>query len=315
MSLLEPGGAAPRRAHVARGRWRVFAATLFWGLSGSLARYMFRDRHLPPLVVVEMRLVTATLVLGAWLALRRPAALRIRRRDIGYIATLGIFGVAAVQASYFLAVASLGVGVAIVLQYLAPSLIVLYDTLRGVRVRPALLLAVIGALAGTALVAGDPGPIARHAAPWQWATGLVAALSWAFYIVFSKRALARYAPQTVLFHTFLIAAFVMGIVTPPWRIVAAGYGPDVWLLFLAIGLGSTLVPFALFYSGLKDLAPAPAALIANLEPVIAVLGAWAILGEGLKLTQWIGAALVLIAAVAASLDVSSTRDAAAPPPA
>ena len=48
----------------ARGRALVSAATVFWGTSATLARFVFRDRHVPPLSVVEQRLLIAVSLLG-----------------------------------------------------------------------------------------------------------------------------------------------------------------------------------------------------------------------------------------------------------
>ena len=48
-------GSGGRRERVI-GRWLVFAATVFWASTATLARFVFRDRHVPPLTVVELRL-------------------------------------------------------------------------------------------------------------------------------------------------------------------------------------------------------------------------------------------------------------------
>jgi drug/metabolite transporter (DMT)-like permease len=292
-------------ADAARGRWLVFGATLFWGTSATLARFVFRDRHVPALTAVELRLLISVALLGPWLAWRRPAALRVSRADWGYFLVLGLFGVAAVQGTYYYAISVLGVGLAILIQYLAPALIVSYDALRGARVRPVTVVALASALIGIAMLVGnlDPATLrARpiHARPLDWAVGFGAAVSFAFYVVFSKRGLRRYAPETVLFYTFLVAGLMWAVVTPPWRIVSAGYGADLWMMFAALGVFSTLVPFILFNAGLRRLSAAQTGIIATLEPVVAVLSAAAFLGEGLRAFQWLGALLVLVGASLAS---------------
>jgi drug/metabolite transporter (DMT)-like permease len=294
-----------RAREAARGRWLVFGATLFWGTSATLARFVFRDRHVPPLTAVELRLLIATALLGPWLAWRRTELLRVRRADWGYFVVLALFGVAAVQGTYYYAIAVLGVGLAILIQYIAPALIVLYDALRGERVRAITVVAVGCALLGTALLVGnlDPGSMRAHplhAKPIHWVVGFGAAFAFAFYVVFSKRGLRSYAPETILFYTFLIAGLFWAVVTPPWRIVAAGYGPDLWLLFIALGVFSTLVPFILFNSGLKRLPATQAGIVATLEPVVAVISAAVFLGESLRALQWLGALFVLVAAALAS---------------
>jgi len=292
-------GARVQRERTA-GRWLVFAATVFWASTATLARWVFRDRHVPPLTVVELRLAIAATLLLAMLLARRPAALRIARRDLGYFVTLGLFGVAAVQGSYYFTISRLGVGLAILLQYLAPALIVAFDFTRGARPTRATALALLAAIGGTALLVGNVDPAALHARPLDWAVGFGSAFAFAFYILFSKRGLERYAPQTVLLYTFLIAGVFWSCVTPLPKILAAGYGPELWGMFLLLGVFSTLVPFTLFYLGLKHLPAAEAGIVATLEPVVAIVSAWLLLGERLAPLQWLGALLVLVASVIAS---------------
>jgi drug/metabolite transporter (DMT)-like permease len=282
------------------GRWLVFAATCFWGATATLARFVFRDRAVPPLTVVELRLSIATVLLLAWLLMRRPASLRIERRDLGYFILLGVFGVAAVQGSYYYSISKLGVGLAILIQYLAPTLIVLFDLVRGRWVGWPMLCAVGLALGGTALLVGGVDTHALHASRLDWAISFLSAFIFAFYIIYSKRGLARYRPETVLVYTFGIAAIVWGIVNPPWRIVAQHYDPQLWWMFLALGVFSTLVPFSLFYAGLRRLPAGEASVIATAEPLVAVFAAAAFLHEGLRPAQIAGAVLVVIAAVFAS---------------
>lgn len=287
----------------------MLAAAAFWGSSATLARFVFHDRHVPPLVAVELRLAIAIALLGPWLAWRRPAALRVRREDWGYFVVLGLFGVAAVQGTYYYAIGTLGVGLAILIQYIAPALIVAYEAARGATIRPRTVLAVLGALAGTAFLVGGVEHAAFRTTPIGWVAGFGSAAAFAFYVVYSKRGLARYAPETVLFYTFLIAAVFWGCVTPPWRIVAAGYDRTLWLMFLALGVFSTLVPFACFYAGLRSLPPTQAGILATTEPVVALLSAALVLGETLHALQWLGAALVLCAALLATLQGGDTTSA------
>ena len=295
----QPQRAAPEHPHARRGRWLVLGATFFWGTSATLARHLFRDYHLPALQVVEVRLTIASLVLLGWLALRAPDRLRISTRDVPDLAILGLLGVAAVQGSYYYAVSSLGVGLAILLQYIAPALILLYSALRGERLQALAVVAVTAATLGTGLLVGNTNS-QIHARPIAWAVGFGSAFIFAFYVVFSKRVLRRLRAETVLFYTFAIAALFWWLVIPPWIIVRAGYGRDIWLLFGALGLCSTLIPFGLFYAGLRTLEPSQAGILATAEPVIAVLSAWLLLGESLRPLQWLGAALVLAASAVAS---------------
>ncbi|MEO5617333.1 MAG: EamA family transporter [Candidatus Eisenbacteria bacterium] len=296
---------AGRLREAALGRWLVVGAAFFWGTSATLARSVFRDLNVPVLTVVELRLLIASVLLGLWLVFRHPAALRVRRADWLYFVILAMLGVATVQASYYYSISVLGVGLAILVQYIAPTLIVLVDIMRGRPVHRITIIAVLAALAGTALLVSNAGASRIAATAWQWMIAFSSAVWFAFYILYSKRGLERYRPETVLFYTFAVAGTFWAFVTSPAKILAAGYDTRTWLLFLVLGVFSTLVPFSLFYAGLKRMKAAEAGIIATTEPVIASVSAALLLHEGLIPLQWLGAALVLVAAVAASREHNS----------
>ena len=278
----------------------MLLATLFWGGTATLARSVFRDHGVPPLTVVELRLAIAAALLLAWLALRNRRALLVDRRDVPYFVVLGLFGVAAVQGSYYFSIARLGVGLAILLQYVAPSLIVLWELARGKRPSPATALSVVLALTGTALLVNGVDTRTLHASVLDWAVGFSSAVIFAFYVLYSKRGLARYAPETVLFYTFAVAAVFWACVTPPWRVIAAGYPAGVWWRFLLLGVFSTLVPFRCFYAGLRRLPATEAGVLATAEPVVAIIAAALFLGETLRPIQMLGAVLVIGASLLAT---------------
>ena len=284
----------------ALGRWLVFLATVFWGGTATLARSVFRDGGVPAQTAVELRIVIAVSLLLGWLLARNRAALRIDRADRSRLVVLGLFGVAAVQGTYYYSIAKLGVGLAILLQYVAPSLIVLWEMARGLKPSPAMIAAVVLALAGTALLVSGVDRSHVHASAIDWCVGASSSVIFAFYVLASKRLVARYPPETVLVYTFAIAALFWMCITPPWRILAAHYPASMWLRFAVLGVFSTLVPFRCFYAGLKRLPAAEAGVIATAEPVVAIVSAFLFLGEGLRPGQMLGGVLVIVAAVLAS---------------
>lgn len=296
--------------HRTAGRWFVFAATVLWASTATLARFMFHARAVDPLVVVELRLTIASVVLAAYLALFRRASLRIDPRDLPRFLLLGLLGVAAVQGSYYYSISKLGVGLAILIQYLAPALIVAFDLVRGKPVGWTMILAVASALLGTLLLVGGVRVGQVEAAPLDWAISFYSAFAFAFYIMNSKQVLARYAPETVLLYTFVIAAVFWAFRNPPWVIAAAHYPAELWGLFVVLGLFSTLVPFTLFYLGLRRLPAAEAGVIATSEPLVAMITAAVFLGERLGPLQLVGAGFVLAAALLASRNKPEAAEAA-----
>lgn len=266
---------------------------MFWGTSATLARYLFTT-GVPALVVVELRLAIASLVLGAGLLAFRPRDLRVPAGAWPRLLILGLLGVAPVQGSYYTTVSLIGVGLAILLQYLAPALVVVYEGVTGKAPWTRQKLSAIAlATAGTALlVLCDPGGRLR-VQPAGIGLGLLSAVFFAFYMVYAKETVARIPQWTVNFYGFAAAAAFWALFVPPWKIAASGYTAGQWGLFGAVALFSVLIPFGLFYRGLERLETWRAALTAMLEPVVAAVSAWIFLQETLGPLQWLGAALLL----------------------
>jgi len=250
---------------------------------------------IPPLTVVELRLSISVVILAAIFALFRPALFRIARGDVLPLIILGTLGIAAVQGSYYTNVSWIGVGLAILLQYLAPTLVVAYEALAQRRAPSRLELAALAcATLGVALLVLADGAAVARANPKGILLGLASAGFFAFYIVYAKRLVTRISPFTVLFYGFLVATLFWMIFQPPSRIAAAHYDGRTWALFLAIALGSALVPFGLFYAGLARLDASRAGIVALLEPIVAIGSSAWWLAEGLSWSQAAGAALILL---------------------
>ena len=272
----------------------MIGATLFWGTSACVARFLFNE-GIPALVVVETRLAISSLVLGLWMLAFRRQDLTVDRRHWPRLAVLAVVGVATVQASYYTTVSLVGVGLAILLQYLAPGLVVLYEWVTGrAPLTRQKIVALLLTTAGTALlVLADPHGVVR-AQPLGVGLGLVSAVCFAFYMLSAKGAVRRLPILTVNFYGFAGAALVWAIVVPPWKLAGAHYSGTTWALLLAVAVFSVLVPFGLFYRGLARLDTWRVALTAMLEPVVAAVSAWVFLGEGLAPVQWLGAGLLLL---------------------
>lgn len=271
----------------------VVGACVLWGTSATLARWAM-NREVPALVIVELRLMMSVVLLAAAFALFRPALFRIGRGDVLGLFTLGTIGIAAVQGTYYTNVGWVGVGLAILLQYLAPAFVVAWQAIVARRLPPrAHTLSLTIATAGVALlVLADDAAVAR-ANPAGVLLGLASAAFYAFYIVYAKKLVARLSPWTVLFYGFLVAGLFWMIFVPPWTIAAAGYDGGQWAVFGAIALGSALLPFAMFFAGLARVDAARAGIVALLEPIVAIGSAAIFLHEGLSIAQGAGALLIL----------------------
>jgi drug/metabolite transporter (DMT)-like permease len=156
-----------------------------------------------------------------------------------------------------------------------------------------LALSIVLTVAGCALVVRVYDPAALRLNFLGVLAGVGTAFAFAFYILTSRAALRFVRPWTLVAYGYLAASVVWLPLVPPWRMVAAGFPRQTWGAFLAIATLGTVVPFGLFINGLKHLPPTQASILAMLEPVVATLAAYLILGEALLPLQALGGVLVL----------------------
>ena len=286
----------PRERHVGLGYALAATAAALWALNGSLARFLLDD-GVSALRLAQLRSLLSWAILVGVLAAARPALLRVRREDLPRLAFLGIGGLALVHATYFLAIDRLEIGVALVIQYLGPLLVLLYLRVgHGRRLPPALWLAALLSLAGCFLVvrAWDAGALDG--------LGLLAAfgaaVTFAVYLVAGERAGHRYQPVTTLAYAFGFASLFWAVAQPLWSFPAGRFDSAG---HIALGAGvvlvGTLAPFLCMVEALRHVPAARAAVVATLEPVLAAAIAWVVHGESLTAAQIAGGALVVGAVV------------------
>src|SRR3954454_17162659 len=188
-------------------------ATMF-ALGGNLARYMLDD-GVSAMRLSQMRSAGSLILLALWLAATRPALMRVHRSDLPQLAFLGICGLALVHATYYAAIDRLEIGVALVIQYMAPLLLLGWLRFRhGRRVAASLWGAVALSIAGCALVVRAYQPGSLDGTGVLFAAG--AAVTFAIYMVASERAGQRYESVTTLLWAFAFASLFWAVVQPWW---------------------------------------------------------------------------------------------------
>ncbi|HUB01629.1 MAG TPA: DMT family transporter [Terriglobales bacterium] len=292
-----------------RGYLYIGTAAFSWGISATLGRAAFTGRiplgggpirslaHIDPLIISQSRVTLSLLVLLPLLIARRGASsLKVPARDLLQFFLLGVLGVAASNYLYYLAIQRTNVATAIILQYTAPVWVLMYTVARGQQ-RPSWRrsTAVGLAVAGCALAVGLVGSGGFRMDPIGVTAALLAAFSFALYNVGGHKVLARYDRWKVLLWVLVGTAAFWMLVNPPWKIVAAHYGPAQWAFMAVFSLVSVLLPFSCYFAGLQHLEPTRAIVASCLEPVFSILLAALVLGELLHPMQTVGIVLVLFA--------------------
>jgi len=296
-----------------RGLALALLAALFWATGGLAAKWLFTPLAgaaerwpLPPLgidvdpvVLAAARAVVAAAALWAGLALKAPEHLRVRVKDLPFLGAFGVVGLALVHFSYFKTISLTNVATAILLEYMAPVLVLAVSSVAAPSsVGWRLPVAVALSVSGCALVVGAlSGRLAVSFQGLAW--GLASAVFFAAYTVMGRWGASRYTPWTLLSYGLAAAAGFWLVVLGPAPVVRALSDGRTAAAVAYIAVASTILPFGAFLAALRLIPATEASVAATLEPVIAAVGAWVLLGERLELSQIVGGVLVLGGIVAA----------------
>lgn len=280
-----------------RGYLFVVSAALLWAVSGSAGKFLF-NHGVTPFEVVQMRVTVASSLLFLYLLIRARERLRIARNDIPYFLVLGIVGMAMVQFTYFFTISKIKVAAAILLEYLAPSLIAVHAVVFArEKLTMLTVAAILGATLGCYLVVGGYNLDIVHMNRLGILSGLASAVSFAWYSVHGERGMRRYNPWTVLFYALFFAALFWNLAYPPLQAFLHPYSAVEWLWIVYIGIFGTLIPFGLYYEGINLIRSTRASITATLEPILAGLFSYLFLGESLGGLQLAGGLLVIASVV------------------
>ncbi|MFE7758749.1 DMT family transporter [Streptomyces sp. NPDC057429] len=287
----------------------ALASAFAFGGSGVAAKPLI-EAGLDPLHVVWLRVTGAALVMlpVAWQHRKL-----VRERPV-LLAGFGLFAVAGVQAFYFASISRIPVGVALLVEYLAPALVL--GWVRFVQRKPVTR----AAAAGVVLAVGGLACVVEVWAGLSFdAVGLLLALGAACcqvgYFVLSDQgsqdtgdgdtAAEPPHPVGVIAYGLVVGAAVLTVVARPWGMdwttlggnaAMNGHQVPAWLLLGWIVLLATVLAYVTGVVSVRLLSPQVAGVVACLEAVIATVLAWVLLGEHLSTPQLVGGCVVLIGA-------------------
>ena len=221
--------------------------------------------------------------------------------------TVALYGAAlgAMNLCFYMSLRTIPFGLAVAIEFAGPLAVALFSSRR-----PLDFLWVLLAAAGLALLL----PLGHDVStldPAGVLFALAAAVFWATYIIFGKRASHLHAG-----HSVSLGLFVAALVVVPVGVAHAGsalLSPVIMATGLGVALISSAIPISLEMVALKRLSPQAFGIMASMEPAVAALLALALLGEYLSAMQWLAIALVMAASVGSSVTAQRGKRAPAVP--
>ena len=233
--------------------------------------------------------LSALLMLMLW----RPWRWRLSRADAQAVVLYGA-ALGAMNLMFYLSLQTLPFGLAVAIEFAGPLTVAIWSSRRAVDfVWVALAIVGLALLLPLGLSGSTLDPLGV-----LYAVG--AAVFWALYIVFGKRAGHLHAGQSVS-----LGLLVAALVVVPVGVAHAGaalLSPSVLLVGVAVAAISSALPISLEMMALKRLPKEAFGIMISMEPAVAARLALALLGKRLDTVQWLAIGCI----VAASMGSAAT---------
>ena len=279
-----------------KGYGLAFLAALLWGVSGTLAQYLFQYRAFNFEWLVTFRLIVSGAILLTIPLFTKRAALVApwkNGRDRIELIVFGIFGMLAVQYTFFVTIKLSNAATATILQYLGPIFIAGYYSFKEKRLPIARdLLALFLAMLGTFLIVthGSLEGLTISTEAFIW--GLLSALALATYSILPVNLLNKYETSVIIGWGMLIGGIGLGFKHSPFDVEGIWDSTSVLLTVLIIIFG-TLVAFYSYLTAVKLIGATITSLIACAEPLSAAIIAVFWLNVPFGYYDWLGMFCIL----------------------
>jgi drug/metabolite transporter (DMT)-like permease len=283
----------------------VIMSSLGFSIGPTLAKNAY-DAGANPLGVMTVRFTIASAIMFVvrQISMRKEPFPSLKL--IIEMFLIGTLGITIVSFTYFLAIETIDTGLAIVMWYFFPVIVVLITwVIHNKRPSRNIVISLVFSLTGIIITTGQVKGGSNSAILLV----MFSSFLFAFYLLAVNRTLAKVDLLTGV--TFINIGAAIGY----WLICATlPFGLTVefptnrssWLFISTFALFGTVAPFMFSYAGLKRVGPSMLSVITTIEPVLAIAMGVIFLNEALTSARVIGAVFVVGALIA--LSVLESRD-------
>lgn len=276
----------------------IIIAGVCWGSIGlftkAITKFGFSEMEM-----LFTKAVVSVIFLAVLLFIKDKKSFRLKKKtDLFYFVGTGIISFTFFSWCYMKSINLTSVGVAAVLLYTAPSIVmllsvVLFKEKMTKRKGVVLLMTLCGCGLVTGLLEGE-----FMLTPMGLLVGLGSGFGYALYSIFGTFALKRgYSTLTISFYTFLMASVFIAFCVNPVYVVQEISSTRQWPLSIAFAVMTTVVPYLCYTKGLSCLPASKASVTATIEPVVAAVLGILVFKEGVTLSK-IGGIVLVVGAVA-----------------
>lgn len=274
-----------------KGMISTFIGAIFWGAGGTLGSYLFMNKNITSDWLVPYRLILAGVFMLIYLYKKDKKfmfSIWKNKKDVIDLFIFGIFGMLGTQYTYFTTVQYSNAGIATVLQYLGPTLILLYVCIIEKRIPKkyeisALILSILGVF--ILATHGNIGTLTVSFKALVW--GLSSAVVMVIYTIQPVRIIKKYGTVLPVAWAMLVGGIILSFYTKPW--LQSGEHDFITFLFLIlIVFFATIMAFVLYLNGVATIGATKASMVACIEPVAATILSILFLGTIFTFLDFLG---------------------------
>ncbi|EGW43863.1 MULTISPECIES: DMT family transporter [Bilophila] len=276
----------------------VLAAAVLWSLIGPFSKICMEE-GLAPLEVAFWRALLGGICFFAQTGICGGA--RIPVKHAMFFCLFGVLSISVFFSSLQISIQLSGAAMAMVLLYTAPAWVAVFSRIlfhESFSSRKGIALAL--ALFGTALVCFSGGSLNAEPSVLGIVCGLISGLCYASHFPFYVWWQPRYSTATLYAYMLLGGALAL----LPFVDFAPTRSWTAWANLLALGVVTNYGAYLAYGRSLQLISQVKAAIIGNIEPVLATFWVWLFWHENFSAYGWAGSALVISAVFLLTADRS-----------
>lgn len=280
----------------AKGIILVLIAATSWGVSGTVAQFLFHQQGFSTNWLVVIRMILAgigLLFFSHTVGKQNIWSIWKNKKDLLQLCIFGIIGMLGVQYTFFAAINHSNAATATVIQYLAPVMIAVYICVKAKKLPVKYeVIAIVLALVGTFLLVtkGNIHSLSISGPAFIW--GILSAFALAFYTLYPANLLSKWGTLLTVGWGMMIGGVGFSFIHPPWKF-EGDWSLPAFLAVVFVVLFGTIIAFLCYMESLKYIKASEASLLACVEPLSAAFLAVAWLHVPFSPIEWIGALFII----------------------
>ena len=283
-----------------KGILLVIIGAMLWGVSGTVAQYLFQKKEFSPEWLVVIRLLASGVILLLYAFIKGNQDIwKIWRFKYNSLSLLlfSILGMLGVQYTYFAAIKYGNAATATILQYLSPVIITCYLAIRSKKFpdfqeAAAIVLAMLGTF--FIITNGNIHSLSISKLALFW--GISSAFAAAFYTLQPRSLLTKWGSTVVVGWGMLIGGIAFSLIHPPWHFTGDWSIPSIAAVLFVVLFG-TLIAFYCYLESLNYIQPTETSVLSSVEPLSAAFLSVLWLNVPFGMFEWLGTICIIITIV------------------